>query len=148
MQSSDIHSRLNELKKYIFYETLDLAGRVFVIVKYSDNVSLGKRGFLPEEREHGLVLVFNRQMNFGWGDSGITATLVFGGSLQKCFIPEDDMVAIYSPELNIQFIAGDQSVKEGRVEQKIDRNDRVEKIEKPRAEYKDNVVKVDFGRKK
>ena len=43
-------------------------------------------------------------MNFQWDDYGITATLVFGSSPQKCFVPVDDIAAVYSSELNTQFI--------------------------------------------
>jgi len=104
---------LNELKKTVFYEMLNMAGRAFIVVRYSDGVIIGKRGFTEEEMKNGLVLVFNRRMNFSWDDSGITASLVFGTSPQRCFIPADDIVMIYSPELNSQFITASQPSKEG-----------------------------------
>jgi hypothetical protein len=95
---------LNSLKKHVFYELLHIGGRVFVLVRNSEHVVLGNRGFTPDERENGIVLVFNTGMNFQWDDYGITATLVFGSSPQKCFIPVDDITAVYSSELNTQFI--------------------------------------------
>ncbi|GAB4406854.1 MAG: hypothetical protein OHK0032_02000 [Thermodesulfovibrionales bacterium] len=107
-----MHAGINELKKTVFYGMLDLAGRVFIVVRYSDNVVIGNRGFTMEEIKNGLVLVFNQRMNFSWDDSGITASLVFGTSPQKCFIPVDDIVMIYSPELNSQFITTSQPSKD------------------------------------
>ncbi len=95
---------LNSLKKHIFYELLNIGGRVFILVRYSEHVVLGNRALSADERENGIVLVFNPGMNFQWDDYGITATLVFGSSPQKCFIPVDDIAAVYSSELNAQFI--------------------------------------------
>ncbi|MEW5767564.1 MAG: hypothetical protein AB1797_08045 [bacterium] len=149
MPTNNIPPVLNELKANIFYEILELVGRVFIVVRYSDNVNLGKRGFLPEEKENGLVLVFNSQMKFVWGEAGIEAALVFGNSLQRCFIPEDDIVAVYSPELKVQFIVGYQGAEEekGGDILKTQSVKEERKMEKPKVEYKDNVVKVDFSRK-
>jgi hypothetical protein len=57
-------SGLNELKKTVFYELLNLAGRVLIVVRYSESVSVGNRGLLPEEKENGLVLVLTCRMHF------------------------------------------------------------------------------------
>jgi hypothetical protein len=97
--------RLNNLKKQIFYEFLDMAGRVMVLVKYSPDVVIGNRGFIGEERESGIILVFNPKMKFTWDEYGISATLVFGAAPQKCFIPAGSIEAVYSAELNAQFVA-------------------------------------------
>jgi len=94
---------LEELKKQVFYDLLNIAGRVFIAVKYGDDVFIGKRGFLPEEREKGLVLVFNQKMHFTWDDTGIATTLAFGTTPEKCFIPQESIMTIFSPELNAQF---------------------------------------------
>jgi len=97
--------RLNNLKKQIFYEFLDIAGRVMVLVKYSPNVVIGNRGFIGEEKESGIILVFNPKMTFTWDEYGISASLVFGAAPQKCFIPAGSIEAVYSAELNAQFVA-------------------------------------------
>src|SRR5208337_1087471 len=101
MQSA---ASLNSLKKHVFYELLQIGGRVFILVRYSEHVVLGNRGLTEAERENGIVLAFNPGMSFQWDDYGLTATLVFGSSPQKCFIPVDDIAAVYSSELNVQFI--------------------------------------------
>lgn len=100
--SSDLIRRLNELKRHTFFEILELAGRVFIIVDYDENVIIGKRGFLPEEKERGLVLVFNNKMKFSWDDNSISATLVFGSSPEKCYIPVNAIAGVFSPDLRIQ----------------------------------------------
>lgn len=101
--SDDLIKRLNDLKRHTFFEILELAGRVFIIVDYDESVLIGKRGFLPEEKERGLVLVFNSKMKFSWNDDhGISATLVFGNSAEKCYIPANAVAGVFSPDLRIQ----------------------------------------------
>lgn len=95
---------LNSLKRHVFYELMNIAGRVFILVRSSEDVLLGKRLLTQEEKENGIVLVFNPGMKFEWDDYGITATLVFGSLPQKCVIPADRIEAVYSPEANAQFI--------------------------------------------
>lgn len=99
-----MEDRLNSLKKQIFYELMNIAGRVFILIRPSESVVLGKRPITTEEKENGIVLVFNTGMKFQWDDYGITATLVFGNLPQKCVIPADQIEAVYSPEANAQFI--------------------------------------------
>lgn len=132
---------LNSLKKQVFFELLNLAGKVFILVRYSDKVYLGNRTFTEEEKEKGIVLVFNSKMNFLWNDYGISATLVFDVSPQKCFIPINDIVAIYSPELNTQFISSPPQINE------IQDTKKIEKI-KTKKDISGKVIEVDFTKKK
>lgn len=138
---------LNALKKHIFFEFLNLAGRAYVLVRHSGNVVLGNRGFTPDEKENGIILVFNPKMNFLWDEYGITATLVFGTSPQKCFVPLDDITAIYSPELNAQFVL---SPKAGEDKGGLETPAAKESSPLKPEEQKDlkNVVEVDFTGKK
>jgi hypothetical protein len=132
---------LSELKKQIFFGMLDLAGRVFVLVRHSDNVVIGKRGFLPEEKEKGLVLVFNRKMHFQWDEPGITAKLVFGSTPEQCFIPADDIRSIFSPELLAQFTVSP--------DERLEAETAGPGGKAPRGKASgENVVKVDFKKKK
>jgi len=132
------------LKKTIFFEMLNAVGRVFIVARHSDGVMIGTRGFTEEERKNGIVLVFNTSMTFSWDDSGISSTLVFGTTPHKCFIPAEDIVVIYSPELNAQFVAaplpGEKSPEAATEE------DHPEGEKKRAADSK--VVKVDFQKKK
>jgi hypothetical protein len=144
--------RLNSLKKHIFYELLDVAGRVMVLVRHSADVVIGNRGFVGEERESGVVLVFNPKMKFTWDEFGISATLVFGAAPQKCFIPASSIAAVYSPELNIQFVAGgseraaaaepvrDEGKSRGHIAGRKDGSDAADTPDK-------NVINVDFVHK-
>jgi stringent starvation protein B len=154
MERDELQLQLNELKKHTFYELLNMAGRVYLLVKYSENVTVGTRGFLPEEKEHGLVLVLNTKMHFTWDEHGVCVKLVFGESPQKCFIPVDDILAIYSPELNSQLIIGPQQVveanaAEGKSEEEA--TSKVEEMEGPSLgedSKKNKVVRVDFQKKR
>ncbi len=134
---------MNELKKNVFYEMLEMAGRVFIVARYSESVIIGNRGFTEDEKKNGIVLVFNKSMSFSWDDTGITSTLVFGTSPQKCFIPADDIVAVYSPELNSQFSTRPKSSEET---QQKPVEDRACSFAEEDAGSK--VVKVDFTKKK
>jgi hypothetical protein len=129
-------SDINDLKKRIFYEMLDLAGRVFILVNYAEDVVIGTRGFLPEEREKGLVLVFNRQMNFEWTEGVISGKLVFGSKAEQCVVPAERIVSVFSPELSAQF-----SVSHATKEQPPQKRGRP-KVETSAADKK--VLKVDF----
>ena len=129
---------LTSLKKHIFFELLGLARRVFILVKYSEDVLIGERGFLPEEKEKGIILVFNPAMNFSWDDQGISATLGFGAKTEKCFIPPDSILSIFSPELNAQFSSSPPM------------QETVQKKPARKADYalsKEKVIKVNFSKK-
>lgn len=123
---------LNDLKRETFFTFLEEAGRAFIHVRHSGNVKMGRRGFLPGEKEKGIVLVFNKGMNFTWDDSGIHATLLFSSAPEKCFIPPEDIVSVYSPELGAQLLvspAEDAGAGEN-------------------AQAEGNVIKVDFKKKR
>ncbi|WP_333656013.1 hypothetical protein [Dissulfurispira sp.] len=154
-----MEANLNSLKKHVFFEMLNLASRVFILVRHSENVVLGNRGFSDEEKEKGIILVFNSRMNFLWDDYGITATLVFGTSPQKCFIPVDDIMAVYSPDLNAQFMASPQplaisgpqpigSQKEGEKSVKKIEPKKGQKTKTQKDEKQGHVIKVDFTKKR
>jgi hypothetical protein len=136
---------LEELKKQVFYDMLNIVGRVFIAVRHGDDVVIGKRGFLPQEREKGLVLVFNQKMNFSWDDVGITTTLAFGTTAEKCFIPQESIITIFSPELNAQFSALSKDGEDSKEPQK-----KIRIAEKKASADKPDkkVISVDFRKKK
>jgi hypothetical protein len=133
------------LKKTVFYEMLNAVGRVFIVARHSDGVMIGTRGFTEEEIKNGIVLVFNTSMSFSWDDSGISSTLVFGTTPHKCFIPAEDIVVIYSPELNAQFVAAPLPGQESS-DAKTPGEEQAGEGKKRPADSK--VVKVDFQKKK
>ncbi len=135
-------ANIQDLKKEIFYEILNMVGRVFILVGYADDVIIGNRGFLPEEKEKGLVLVFNGKMHFEWDDQGISARLVFGSKTEKCFVPSEMILSVFSPELSAHF-----SVAQSGTEQTISAPKKARKTA-VHNETGTNVVKVDFGKKK
>lgn len=127
---------IDELKRDVFCRFVDLAGRAYIHIRYSGAVRLGRRGFVGDERESGLVLVLNSKMNFTWDEDGIRATLLFGTAPEKCFIPSDDIIAIYSPELGAQLTFSPVSEFEGNGDSAT------------RREAEGNVIKVDFTKGK
>lgn len=134
---------MNALKQTVFSELMNLAGRVFIVIRHSENVSIGTRGFLPEEKKNGLVLVFNSRMHFAWNAHGIEATLVFGSAPQKCFIPGEDIIAVYSPELETQFVTTPGA--SGAKVPEVKSPDTAIRAKEGNAE---KVIKIDFGKKR
>ena len=95
-------SELAEIKRDLFFRLLDDAGRVFIHVRPSMDLEIGRRGLVGEELKNGITLVFNSRMKFLWGDYGIEATLVFGTTPEKCFIPSEAIDSVYSPEMKVE----------------------------------------------
>jgi hypothetical protein len=134
--SEEIATGLDRLKKHVFYELLNLVGRVFIVVRYAEDVVIGNRGFLPEEKEQGIVLILNKRMDFTWSDWGIDAKLVFEKTPQHCLIPEEHIIGIYSPEINTQFLCLPATGESDTTE---------DTAEEP---HQAKVVKADFRKKK
>jgi hypothetical protein len=105
--------KLNDLKKNVFFELLNLVGRVYMVVRYSPDVDLGRKVFTEDEKANGLTLVFTTRMNIQWDAVGLSTTLSFGAQAYRCFIPSKDILAIYSPELQVQFTTAPQELITG-----------------------------------
>jgi hypothetical protein len=96
----------------LFNDLLADYGHAYVVVKYSDNTVIGKRGFTEEEKKKGIVLVFNRKnhKNLQWTEEGsIVTALGFGAGNkpEKCFLHFDDIVSVFSPFAKVRFDRGD-----------------------------------------
>jgi len=90
-------------------------------------------------------------MNFQWDDYGLTATLVFGTSPQKCFIPDDDIIAVYSPELNAQFVISPSPSQPRIVSSQKEHETPLSKQEQKGVKDKKqtgHVIEVDFTKKR
>jgi hypothetical protein len=126
---------LAELKREVFGRLLELAGRAYIQVRPSDEVRIGRRGLIGEEKEKGIVLVFNPMMKYVWDDYGLSATLLFGSAPEKCYIPAEDIVGIYSPDIGAQFTVSPDAGGEGEEGS-------------TKSEPADNVIQVDFKKGK
>jgi hypothetical protein len=100
----------NQIKylRNLFYDLLNDYGRALVVVRYSEQTIIGARGFTEEEKEKGLVLVFNSRnhKNLQWTeDGGIVAALGFGANnrIENCFIHNEDIVSVFSPDAKVKF---------------------------------------------
>jgi hypothetical protein len=100
----------NQIKylRNLFYDLLNDYGRALVVVRYSDQTIIGARGFTEEEKEKGLILVFNSRnhKNLQWTeDGGIVAALGFGANnrIENCFIHNEDIVSVFSPDAKVKF---------------------------------------------
>ena len=131
------------LKREVFERMLDLTGRAFVVIRHTEGVRIGRRGFTDEEMQGGLVLVFNRKMKFVWGEDGIEGTLSFGGRPEECFIPSEAIMLVYSPELGAQLhVTKQKDATVGETKAKP------EAIADEAHDKDTKVIKVDFSKGK
>jgi hypothetical protein len=99
-----------EYLQKLFYDIWNDFGSVYLIVKYSDRSSIGKRGFTEEEKKQGLILVFNNKTSntLDWDAEGnLTCVLAFGERKEDLFIHHDDLLGVFSSEAGVQFLRGD-----------------------------------------
>lgn len=138
---------IDKLKREVFESILEKTGRVFILVKYSDQVRVGRRGFSEDEKQSGLVLVFNNQMNFAWNDEGLEGTLLFGGKPEICYVPSEFITLVYSPELGAQFYATAAKDSVEKAPKKISPAPAPTHKTDENAEKETKVIKVDFSKK-
>ena len=94
----------------LFYDLWNDFGSVYLVVRHSDRTRIGKRGFTDEEKERGLVLVFNERTNaeLHWDDEGnLACVLAFGTRKEDVFIHHDDLAGVFSNEAGVQYLRGD-----------------------------------------
>ncbi len=143
------------LKREVFSRLMEISGRVFILVRHSEKVIIGHRGFSEDEKQSGITLVFNRNMGFTWDDGGISATLSFGSTAEKCVIPSSDIMAISSPDAGIQMLFDPQ--KADALHAMADPLAKEETSEKEKGEEAENdkkavdpeekVIRVDFKKR-
>ena len=103
-----------EYLRRLFYDIWNDFGSVFLLVKYSSETRIGKRGFTEEEMKRGLILVFNNKTNnrLDWdADGNLACILAFGTRKEDIFIHHDDLLGVFSQEAGVQFLRSDVSGK-------------------------------------
>lgn len=99
-----------EYLQRIFYDIWNDFGSVYLLVRYSNRTTIGKRGFTDDEKKQGLVLVFNNKTNakLDWDAEGnLTCVLAFGPRKEDVYIHHDDLLGVFSREAGVQFLRSD-----------------------------------------
>jgi len=99
-----------EYLQRLFYDIWNDFGTVYLLVKYSGNTIIGKRGFTEEEMKRGLVLAFNNKTNtkLDWDEEGsISCVLAFGAQKEDIYIHYDDLLGVFSTQAGVQFLRSD-----------------------------------------
>lgn len=122
-----------------FYDLLNDYDRVFLLAKYSEKTTIGNRGFTDEEKEKGLILVFNSRnhKNLQWTEDGsIVAALGFGvnNRIENCFIYHEDIVSVFSADAMVRY-------------ERWDMSEIRESSEKDKSEKKEKIISLDNFRK-
>jgi hypothetical protein len=117
-----------EYLQRLFYDIWNDFGGVYLLVKYSSNTMIGKRGFTEEERKQGLALVFNNKTNttLTWDAEGnLSCVLAFGTRKEDVYIYHDDLLGVFSPEAGVQFLRGDVNKEQAaEPEPKVEEGDK------------------------
>ena len=101
-----------EYLQRLFYDIWNDFGSVYLLVKYSSRTNIGKRGFTEEEKEQGLILVFNNKTSntLDWDAEGnLTCVLAFGTHKEDVYVHHDDLQGVFSPDAGVQFLRTDVS---------------------------------------
>ncbi len=109
-----------EYLQKLFYDLWNDFGSVYVVVDHSDRTKIGRRGFTDEERERGLVLVFNDKTNtqLKWDSEGnLSCVLAFGTGKEDVHIHHDDLRGVFSPEAGVHFLRNDNGREQAAPEQ-------------------------------
>lgn len=139
------HKALSALKKEVFLRIMEITGRVFLFVEHSADVILGKRGFTPQEKKQGIVLVLNSSMKYSIDDEALSVKLVFGARAEQCYVPLKHVVSVYSPELDAQFLTSPQKyLPEQGNEEKADKTATGKNKTK---DSENKIIEVDFKKK-
>jgi len=96
-----------EYLQRLFWDIWIDFGSVYLLVKHSERTSIGERGFTDEEKERGLVLVFNDKTNktMAWDAEGnLTCVLAFGTRREDVYVHHDDLQGVFSPDAGVQFM--------------------------------------------
>lgn len=115
-----------EYLQRLFYDLWNDFGSVYILVRYSDRTVIGRRGFSDEEKQRGLVLVFNNRTNnsLEWDEDGnMSCVLAFGTRREDVFIHHDDIVSVFSPEAGVQFVRADMGQGTGPETRKDDQEE-------------------------
>ncbi len=94
----------------LFYDIWNDFGTVYLLVGHSDRTQIGKRGFTDDEKQRGLILVFNNKTNTDvhWDDEGnVSCILAFGARKEDVRIHHDDLRGVFSPEAQVQLMRSD-----------------------------------------
>jgi hypothetical protein len=115
-----------EYLQRLFYDIWNDFGSVYLHVKHSNRTSIGKRGFIEEEKKQGLILVFNSKTNntLDWDAEGnLTCVLAFGARKEDIYVHHDDLLGVFSPEAGVQFLRSDMSKETEASPETGDEND-------------------------
>ena len=99
-----------EYLQKLFYDIWNDFGSVYLLVRFTGNSVIGRRGFTEDEKKQGLVLVFNNDTStaLNWDSEGnLACVLAFGTRREEVSLHHDDLMGLLSPEAGVQFIRSD-----------------------------------------
>jgi hypothetical protein len=132
---------MTKYKKEILDIVFNNYNKFYIHVAPLSDVVIGKRGFLDQEKDHGIVLVFGNESykNFEWDENNIYVSMKFSGVWEELIIPFGAIQAVFDNPVNPNFIFN------FKVSEEINNQEdkKVTKIIK-----KDNVISLDFRKKR
>jgi len=139
---------MSKFKKQILELLFDFYDKFYMHVVPAGDIRIGERGFIGNESEHGLVLVFSASSykNLRWDENSLYADMRFSGKWESLAIPFQSIVTVFDdpgkPEFVFKFSVYIEKEPTGKNDEKE------QSAEKSRVKSSTGkVVKVDFSRR-
>jgi len=139
---------MSKFKKQILELLFDFYDKFYMHVVPAGDIRIGERGFIGNESEHGLVLVFSASSykNLRWDENSLYADMRFSGKWESLAIPFQSIVTVFDdpgkPEFVFKFSVYIEKEPTGKNDEKE------QSAEKSRVKSSNGkVVKVDFSRR-
>lgn len=135
-------------KKQVLELLFDFYDKFYMHVVPAGDIRIGERGFIGNESEHGLVLVFSASSykNLRWDENALYADMRFSGKWESLVIPFKSVATVFDdpgkPNFVFKFSMYTEKESSGKNKEKG------KSADKSRVESSDGkVVKVDFSKR-
>ncbi|AEI15112.1 hypothetical protein Flexsi_1462 [Flexistipes sinusarabici DSM 4947] len=139
---------MSKFKKQVLELLFDFYDKFYMHVVPAGDIRIGERGFVGNESEHGLVLVFGASSykNLRWDNNALYADMRFSGKWESLVIPFQSIVTVFDdpgkPDFVFKFSMDTEKESGGN------NKDKEKSADKSRVKSSNGkIVKVDFSRK-
>lgn len=130
-------------RKQIISTILDTGDKFYMHIAPLEDVHIGKRGLIDQEKDQGIMLVFGNESfkDFEWDELYIYLSMRFSGSWEHLMIPINAIQTVFDDPVNPKYIFNFKVIDTAEVEQP-------DEPQKQQPKKEGNVISLDFGGKK
>jgi len=139
---------MSKFKKQVLELLFDFYDKFYMHVVPAGDIHIGERGFLGNENEHGLVLVFSASSykNLRWDENALYANMRFSGKWESLVIPFQSVVTVFDDPGKPDFVF--KFAVETEKEPSSKNKEKEKSADKSRVKSSNGkIVKVDFSRR-